>query len=223
MSTVELKITEILALLAEKYSYAQLAVVTKSRNVEEMMQALDAGAQIIAENRTQEAREKFAKLANETSFRNAKKHFIGNLQGNKVKDAVALFDVIQSVDSVKLAEKINEEAAKIGKQMPVLLQVNISLDANKSGFLQTEIFAAVDSLSQLKNISIQGLMTITQNYNDPTQTKRDFLAMKALFDTFCLKLNIKNGILSMGMSNDYLLALECGSNLIRVGTAIFEN
>lgn len=221
MSKIALKIKEINALLENKFPHAHLVVVTKSRTKDETLEALLAGAGLIGENRIQEAKDKFEQLTGEPAFMAAEKHFIGHLQSNKAKEAVALFDMIQSVDSVHLAIKISEEAAKIDKVMPILLQVNISQDANKSGFLQSEIFAAYEQVAKLGHVAIKGLMTITKEYDDVTLTKRDFSAMKTLFDEFCDFTSIPAPILSMGMSNDYSLALECGSNMIRVGSYIF--
>lgn len=221
MSEISLKIAQIKNLLVEKFPSVRLVVVTKSRSVEEISQALVAGATIIAENRVQEAKEKFELLKNDSHWQDVEKHLIGHLQTNKAKEAVQLFDLIQSVDSLRLAEKINEEAAKLNKVMPILLQVNISADEQKSGFSVDDLWPAYQAISQLKNIKVQGLMTITQDYEEQEAVKKDFQKMKILFDDFCAKTDLKDAVLSMGMSNDFELALQCGSNMIRVGSYIF--
>lgn len=146
-------------------------------------------------------------------------HFIGHLQSNKVKDAVRLFTAIESVHDLKLLQKIDAAAGAIGKVMPVFLQVNISKDPNKSGFLAHDVKAAVDLGTALKNIKIVGLMTITELYDSAEASRDDFRAMRRLADSlfgekapYCL---------SMGMSQDYEVAIEEGATHIRIGTSLF--
>lgn len=184
--------------------------------------AIEAGARIIGENRVQEAKQKFADLSENQLFQNVEKHLIGHLQKNKVKDAVRLFDMIQSVDSLDLAMAINRESAKLAKVMPVLLQVNISNDEGKSGFRPVELQAIFEALKDLKHIDVLGLMTITRHYDNLEDTRKDFLAMKKLFEEFNRYALIENPILSMGMSEDFELAVECGATMVRVGSKIFQ-
>lgn len=200
---------------------ATLAVVTKGRSVSEMLEIIEAGATIIAENRVQEAKEKFAALEEHAGWQNLEKHLIGHLQTNKVNDAVQLFNVIQSVDSLRIAEAIDEAAEKIKKVQQVLIQVNISKDEDKFGIYPSELKGFYDSLKDFENLQIEGLMTITKNYDDMAETRTDFQKMKVLFDEFCSYAEIRDPVLSMGMSSDYQMAIEEGSNMVRVGTAIF--
>jgi hypothetical protein len=146
-------------------------------------------------------------------------HFIGHLQSNKVKDAVKLFTAIESVHDLRLLQKIDTAAGSIGKVMPVFLQVNISKDPNKSGFLASDVKAAFDLGATLKNIKIVGLMTITELYDSAEAARDDFRAMRRLGDAifgerapYCL---------SMGMSQDYEVAIEEGATHIRIGTGLF--
>ncbi|MBT5016114.1 YggS family pyridoxal phosphate-dependent enzyme [Candidatus Peregrinibacteria bacterium] len=188
----------------------QLIVVTKNRTPEEIEAAIQAGATIIGENRVQEAREKFPKLKS-----SVQKHFIGHLQTNKVKYVVPLFDMIQSVDSLYLAEKIDQIAAKHNKKMPVLLEVNIANDPQKYGFTEQELRTILPELHTLPNLQIKGLMTIVPYFEDPEKARPYFHQMKKLQT----ELNFPE--LSMGMSNDYQIAAQEGATMVRIGTAIF--
>ena len=188
----------------------QLIVVTKNRTVSQIEQAIQSGATIIGENRVQEAREKFPKLKS-----SVQKHFIGHLQTNKVKYVVPLFNMIQSVDSLYLAEKIDQIAAKHNKKMPVLLEVNIANDQKKYGFTEQELRANLSKLQTLPNLQIQGLMTIVPYFDDPEEARPFFRQMKNLQT----ELNLPE--LSMGMSNDFRIAAEEGATMVRIGTAIF--
>ena len=192
--------------------------VTKNRSLDEMEASLDAGITIIGENRIQEAQIKFPQLK-----RAVRKHLIGHLQTNKVKIAVELFDMIESIDSIRLAEKINEIAKKMGETMPILLQVNIAKDANKFGFFKDEIQGAIQKISTFPHLKIQGLMAIIPYSEDPKAARPHFRAMKNLFDS--LKENNPNinlEELSMGMSHDYAIAVEEGATMVRIGRALFE-
>lgn len=190
-------------------SNVKLIAVTKTRAVEEIKEAIRAGITCIGENRVQEAEEKFPYLPK------VEKHMIGNLQTNKVKLAVEIFDVIQSVDSLKLAKEIDKRCEAIGKVMPVLIEVNIGEEANKHGIRLENVKSFVKEISQFENIIIQGLMCVAPLVN-PKEARPYFKKMKQLFDSI-------NGLkwLSMGMSNDYKIAIEEGSNMVRIGTAIF--
>lgn len=190
-------------------SNVKLVAVTKTRTVEEIKQAIISGITCIGENRVQEANEKFPLLPN------VEKHMIGSLQTNKVKLAVELFDMIQSVDSLKLAKEIDKRCKAINKVMPVLVEVNIGDEPNKHGIKLEDAKSFVKEISQLKNIDVQGLMCVAPLVN-PEEARPYFKKMKQAFDSI-------NGLkwLSMGMSNDYKIAIEEGSNMVRIGTAIF--
>lgn len=190
-------------------SSVKLIAVTKTRTVEEIKEAIMSGVTCIGENRIQEAEKKFPYLSN------VEKHMIGNLQTNKVKLAVELFDMIQSVDSLKLAKEIDKRCEVVGKVMPVLVEVNIGDEPNKHGIKLEKVEIFIKEISQLKNIDVQGLMCVAPLIT-PEETRRYFKKMKKAFDSI-------NGLkwLSMGMSNDYKIAIEEGSNMVRIGTAIF--
>ncbi len=190
-------------------SNVKLIAVTKTRTVEEIKEAIISGITCIGENRVQEANEKFSLLPK------VEKHMIGGLQTNKVRLAVELFDMIQSVDSLKLAREIDKRCEDIGKVMPVLVEVNIGEESNKHGIKLKDVGSFVKEISQLKNISVQGLMCVAPLVS-PEEARPYFKKMKQSFDSI-------NGLkwLSMGMSNDYKTAIEEGSNMVRIGTAIF--
>jgi hypothetical protein len=190
-------------------SNVKLIAVTKTRTVEEIKESINAGIICIGENRVQEAEEKFPYLPK------VEKHLIGSLQTNKVRLAVELFDMIQSVDSLKLAKEIDKRCEAISKVMPVLVEVNIGEEFNKHGIKLEYVESFVKEISQLSNISVQGLMCVAPLVN-PEEARPYFKKMKQTFDSI-------NGLkwLSMGMSNDYKVAIEEGSNMVRIGTAIF--
>ena len=182
-----------------------LIAVTKNHGVDPMREAIDAGATDIGENRVQEAAEKFPALN-----RNVTRHLIGHLQTNKVKPAVKLFDVIQSVDSVHLATALDKAAKNFGKVQDILIQVNAAREPQKSGVLPEDFDALI----------LRGLMTIAPNFADVEQCRPLFRQMRTLFDK--LKPARANfDMLSMGMTHDYKVAVAEGANVVRIGTAIF--
>lgn len=197
-----------------------LVAVTKNRTVEEIKEAIRAGITDIGENRLQEAKEKLPQLPT-----NITKHFIGHLQTNKVRDVVALFDVIQSVDSLKLAEKIDTECKKIGKGIPILIEVNTSREPQKSGIAPEAVQALIEKIATFENIRVKGLMTIAIDSEDSEKIRACFRELKTLFDTIARQKipNVEMRWLSMGMSEDYKIAIEEGANMVRVGRVIFEN
>lgn len=194
-----------------------LIAVTKTHLVSTVKQAKQLGLSVFGENKVQEAMEKIPYI-NGASW-----HLIGHLQTNKVKKAVELFDVIHSVDSERLLLEVDKEASKIGKVQDILLQVNVANEESKFGLKQEELFMIVDKLKYLQNIRLRGLMIIAPEEVD-VELVRPFF--KQGYEDFCklLDLNIPNSkldILSMGMSNDYMIAIEEGANCIRLGTLLF--
>lgn len=196
----------------------ELIAVTKNHPVEAMREAIDAGVLNIGENRVQEALDKARTLERAVTW-----HLIGHLQTNKVKHAVRQFDLIHSVDSVRLAQEIDKAAEKIGKVQNILVQVNLAREESKSGVYQEaldEMLALVDRLSFVR---LQGFMCIAPNYEDVEQCRPLFRAMYGLFqqakEVAFHRADIR--YLSMGMTHDYGIAVEEGANLVRVGTAIF--
>ena len=199
-----------------------LVAVTKKQPLSKIQEycsclAAESLKPVIGENYVQEFRDKRSELPE-----NIEAHLIGPLQSNKVKLAVSLFDVIESVDSLKVAKLIDKEARKIGKIQEVLLQVNVSSDPAKSGFgigdLSEELFGEI---KQLSNLKIAGLMTITQFYDDAEQARADFRRLKTISEQIRQSLNLQECSLSMGMSDDFEVAIEEGASHVRIGTALF--
>ena len=192
-----------------------LIAVTKNHSVELMQEAVDGGAKNIGENRVQEAAEKFLTLNREVT-----KHLIGHLQTNKVKQAVKLFDLIQSVDSGHLALAIDKAAETVGKVQDILIQVNLAKEDTKSGVYEEDLQGLISTVDGLKNIRLRGLMMIAPNYSDVEECRPLFRRMRKIFE------KIREGrkdfdFLSMGMTHDYKVAVAEGANVVRVGTAIF--
>ena len=192
-----------------------LVAVTKNHGVELMREAIDAGATDIGENRVQEAAEKFPALE-----RNATRHLIGHLQTNKVKPAVKLFDLIQSVDSVHLATALDKAAAAIGKVQDVLIQVNAAREPQKSGVLLEDLDALINFVDTTGNLRLRGLMMIAPNLPDAENCRPLFRQMRKLFDEL-KSARAAFDFLSMGMTHDYKIAVAEGANVVRIGTAIF--
>ncbi len=192
-----------------------LVAVTKNHPVEVMQTAIDSGAKHIGENRIQEAAEKFIKLN-----RKVTKHLIGHLQTNKVKQAVQLFDLIQSVDSEHLAAAIDKSSAQIDKVQEILIQVNLAKENSKSGVEIENLQDLIAKVDTLKNLKLRGLMMIAPNYAEVEKCRPLFRQMRQIFDDLKAKRQDFD-FLSMGMTHDYKIAVEEGANIVRVGTAIF--
>ncbi len=196
-----------------------LVAATKGRSIEEIMDAIDVGIRIIGENYVQEAEKKYEAIANT----GAKFHMIGHLQRNKVKDALRIFDCIQSVDSLRLARELDKQCAKLGKVQPILIEVNISGEETKHGINPDETMDILRQISDCPNLRVEGLMMMEPYSDDLESVRPYFRRMKQLFDemrSYSLP-NVELKILSMGMSNSYEVAIEEGSNMVRIGTKLF--
>ena len=200
-----------------KQQNIKIVVVTKTRTPKEIEEAIAAGARFIGENRVQEAEKKFSKIKN---LDLAEKRFIGRLQTNKVKKAIKLFDVIDSVDSPRLASKISEAAKRQHKKQRVLFQVNSSGETTKTGFNLKDKKTIIECIKN-EGILVEGLMTMGPNTQQTKKIERAFINTKNLFDEINNKIKTKMTTLSMGMSGDFIVAIKSGSTTIRVGTAIF--
>ena len=216
MKTITQKLKKLQASLP-KNKNIKLVVVTKTRTPKEIKEAISAGALSIGENRVQEAEKKFSNIIN---LKSIEKRLIGNLQSNKVNKAVSLFDVIDTVDTEKIAKKVSNAAKKINKIQRVLVQINSSGEKAKSGFLLGEK-DKIQRCAENKNIKIEGLMTMGPNTKNKKEIERAFKKTKELFDFLNKSDNLEMKTLSMGMSGDYKVAIEQGSTDIRVGSAIF--
>ncbi len=192
---------------------AVLVAVTKSVGIEEVKALKDCGIGVFGENRLDSAEKKIREISGEW-------HMIGHLQSNKVKKAVELFDCIDSVDSLKLARRINDFALESGKIMNVLVQVNIGMEEQKYGINPDDTSDFIKSINTLKGIKILGLMAIAP-FVGKEQTRSYFRRMKEIFDR-AKQESPDMRYLSIGMSNDYDVALEEGSNMVRIGTRLFE-
>lgn len=204
-----------------KEKSAVLVAISKTKPVEEIREVYDAGQRAFGENKVQELVQKYEELPKDIEW-----HMVGNLQTNKVKYIAPFIHLIHSVDSLKLAIEINKQAAKNGRVIDVLLEIHIAAETNKSGFSEEELIDHLDikAFDSLKNIRIVGLMGMATNTKSQVLIKNEFSGLKSFFDEIretYFKQNPGFRILSMGMSGDYLIALEEGSNMIRVGSAIF--
>lgn len=199
---------------------AVLVAVTKNFGVAEINEAIKSGISHIGENRVQELLEKYDGIENRDAI---KISIIGHLQTNKVKYIADKVDMIQSVDSYRLAETINKHCEKLGRVMDVLVQLNMGNEENKFGISPKDTAEFLYSISSLKHIKVRGLMGVLPKTDQKELTKNYFLQLYNIFlDIKHQNIdNIDMDILSMGMSGDYELALECGSNMVRVGSAIF--
>ena len=201
----------------------RIVAVTKTAPMERIREAIESGISIIGESYIKEAREKYTLLSSHP----VAWHFIGHLQTNKAKYAVKMFDLIHSVDSVKLAEQLDIQANKISKVQNVLIQVNLGKEKTKSGINEEDAPDLIKEMSRFNNIFVKGLMVIPPFFDDPERVRPYFSALRNLRDRIgrsldsCLIKNIAMDELSMGMSGDFETAIEEGATLVRIGTAIF--
>lgn len=197
----------------------RLIAVSKKKSAQDMMACMAAGGTHFGENYIQEAMQKI----DEIGIDKACWHFIGHLQSNKAKFAVRYFEYIHTVDSVKLAKEINKWAQKTNKIQKVLLQVNIAGEQTKSGAKNEDAVALARQISTFENVSIQGLMCMPPYFTDPEDARDYFKALAGIRSQIQdLQLdNVSLAHLSMGMSNDFEVAIEEGSTMVRVGTSIF--
>jgi pyridoxal phosphate enzyme (YggS family) len=211
-----LRVQEQIAAAAERAgrspSEIVLVAVSKTRSVDEVRAAIAAGVRDLGENYVQEAREKIANCTGATW------HMIGHLQSNKAKTAVELFDVVQSVDSAKIAVELDKRAAGAGKRLDVLIEVGISEEESKSGIEPGRALALAEEIGQLGSLRLRGLMGMPPWLTDAEALRPYFARLRELFE----RLPADNReFLSMGMSGDFATAIEEGSNMVRIGTAIF--
>jgi hypothetical protein len=198
--------------------------VVKGRSKEQIVQLISSKINFIGENYINQTENHQKLLQKNSNFKNLKWHFIGHLQTNKVKKALDLFDMIETVDSLKLAQKLDREAAKKQKQIDILLEINIAKEAQKTGFQPEEIIEKAKLIIQLENLNLKGLMTMGPFVKNPEEIRPYFKQTKKLFDQL-KQLNLNNTeikYLSMGMSQTYQIAIEEGANIVRIGRIFFE-
>lgn len=198
----------------------KLVAVSKTVALEKIIEALNAGVLIFGENRVQEAQNKIRSQELGVRSEKIEWHLIGNLQKNKARTAVELFDLIHSVDSAALAEEINRHAQKTGKLQRILLQVKLADEETKHGVREEDLSGLIDKVLLMNHIQLEGLMTIPPYFEDPENARPYFRKLRELADRAIAKgYPVKE--LSMGMSNDFEVAIEEGATMVRIGTALF--
>ncbi len=197
----------------------RLIAVSKNVSASVVKIAIEAGLRDFGENRVQEFSAKRRKLSLPAGY-SLRWHLIGHLQKNKTKTAVELFDVIQSVDSVELAERINKQAEKMDKIQKILIQVKLSDEESKYGLVKEKVADFLSALTDMGNLRIEGLMTIPPFYDDPERVRPFFRELREIKEKAC-EMGFNLTELSMGMSHDFEVAIEEGATMVRVGTAIF--
>ncbi|MBC8205152.1 YggS family pyridoxal phosphate-dependent enzyme [bacterium] len=206
-----------------KPSEITLIAVTKTHPAEIIASAIEAGITDIGENRIQEAETKFSQLGLEEPSLKVKRHLAGHLQRNKVKKALQLFDIIHSVDSLRLAEAVSQSAAEYPEPVEILIEVNTSREESKFGLIPEETIETIEQISQLLNIKILGLMTVAGFSDDMKIVRPQFVELRKLSEKIDKMRfpNVEMRHLSMGMTNDFETAIEEGATMVRIGTAIF--
>ncbi len=202
---------------------AEITLVGVSKTVGrvEIEEAWRAGLRDFGENRVADAEERFNPRPYPDNA--ATLHLIGHLQSNKAKRAVALFDIIHSVDDFKLAVALNRHCEELGKKLPVLVQVNVSGETTKEGLSPGELFPLLEQIAQLPHLELRGLMTMAPLVVAPAETRPVFHSLRELFEKAPVRANLPSWRdLSMGMTNDFEVAIEEGATLVRVGRAIFQ-
>ena len=195
-------------------SHCVLVAVSKTKPNEAIIEAYEAGQRIFGENKALELRDKAEVLPKDIRW-----HFIGRLQTNKVKYVVKHSSLIHSVDRLKLVEAINKEAEKLEKIQDILIQLNVSKEESKTGFEVEHFDEILSSINDYKNVRVVGLMTMAPFVDDVEDVRYVFKDMKSIYDKYKDNYNLSH--LSMGMSNDYHVALEEGANMVRIGSSIF--
>ncbi len=209
------KIRELHALLPQGVS---LVAVSKFHPVEALKEAYDAGQRIFGESRVQELLVKHEALPKDIEWQ-----MIGHLQTNKVRQIVPFISLVQSVDSVRLAECINREAERIGRVVDILLEIHVAQEESKTGWKYEELvtFLQSEEFESLKNIRVRGVMGMATNTDDEQVVRADFKQLANHFNHFKPLFGEEFDTLSMGMSDDYTLAIDCGSTMVRIGSSIF--
>lgn len=201
---------------ARESSSVLLLPVSKGQSAAAVKEAAEAGLTVYGENKVQEARMKISQCSSRLKW-----HMIGHLQSNKCRDAIQLFQMIESVDSAELAQELNKWAQKLSKRMPILLEVNVAGESTKFGFKPAELLSKIGEINQLTRLEIHGLMTIAP-YTPQAERVRPFFKQLAELRNQCSEvLGAPLPHLSMGMSGDFEVAIEEGATIVRIGTALF--
>ncbi len=213
--TIKERLERILATLPEGVN---LVAVSKFHPAERLQEAYDAGQRIFGESRPQEMAAKYEVMPKDIVWT-----MIGHLQTNKVKMIAPFVSMIASVDSERLIEEIEKQAAKLDRTIDILLEVHVAQEETKSGWSEQELldYLATDALSRMSHVRVRGVMTIASNTDNESVVRADFQRIKDIFESLKPRLGEAFDTLSIGMSDDYPLALEYGSTMVRIGTAIF--
>ena len=218
LQQVNANIEKACAAVGRAPSEITLVAVSKTKPVSMLQEAYDAGARVFGENKVQEIMDKYDQLPSDIQW-----HMIGHLQRNKVKNIIDKVAMIHSVDSLRLAQTIEQEAAKKELVMPILLEVNVAEEDTKFGLKVEEVLPLLEQISSFSHIQVKGLMTIAPFVENPEENREVFRTLKKLSVDISAK-NINNvtmSVLSMGMTGDYQVAVQEGSTMVRVGTGIF--
>jgi pyridoxal phosphate enzyme (YggS family) len=194
----------------------ELVAISKTHEAEKVRAAFDAGQQLFGESRVQEARAKIPLLPSATRW-----HFVGRLQRNKIRHALPLFELFHSVDSVELARDMNRIAEEEGLRPRILLEVNVAGEGSKIGFAPENLLDQMETLLALPRLTIEGLMTIPPLAPEAEASRKYFAKLRELREQFAAQFQVSLPHLSMGMTGDFIVAIEEGATLVRVGTAIF--
>jgi pyridoxal phosphate enzyme (YggS family) len=224
LRSVEDRVGETCARIGRDPAEIVIVAVTKGHPAAMLIAALEAGLRQIGENRVAEAMEKFSIAAVPLGSLGATRHMIGHLQRNKTRDAVTAFDWIQSVDSMRLAHALSKRMLEIGGTLPVLIEVNVGGEAQKHGFSPDEALDRAAEVAELPGVSVRGLMTMAPLTNDELLLRETFRRARRMFERMagrCDPSESRPDTLSMGMTNDYTVAIEEGSTMLRLGTALF--
>ncbi len=216
LGRVQSQIAEAAKKSGRAFDEIELIAISKTHEVEKVRDAFDAGQQLFGESKVQEARAKIPLLPSAARW-----HFVGRLQKNKVRHALPLFELFHSVDSLELAQQMDRIAGEEGSHPRVLLEVNVAGEGSKIGFAPDVLRAAIETLLELPRLTIEGLMTIPPLAPEAEASRRFFVALREIRDQLAAELHLQLPQLSMGMSDDFAVAIEEGATLVRVGTAIF--
>ncbi len=205
-------------ILEELPQGVDLVVAAKGRSPQEVQEVVEAGVGLIGENYLQDAQAAQPLIGDRVKW-----HFIGHLQRNKIKKAISMFDMIETVDSLEMAREMEQECARLARVMPVLIEINSGEEAQKFGLSPDDAVAVAQEIARLEWIKLMGLMTMGPRFGDPEESRPYFVKTKDIFDKIKALdvLGVEMRYLSMGMTNSYKVAIEEGANIVRIGSKIF--
>jgi PLP dependent protein len=212
------RISEIAGKCGRRAQEVKVLGAAKSQSVESVRAAIAAGVSLIGENYVQEAQQKKAQIPQGVEW-----HMIGHLQRNKAKAAVEIFDLIESLDSVALARELEKQGKRIGKKIRALVEVNLAGEESKSGIAKNDLASLLEAVAKLDHVTVEGLMTVPPFREEPEEIRRYFRELRELKDKFNAQRipHVDLQELSIGMTQDYPVAIEEGATIVRIGTALF--